>query len=209
MTNLILIESPITKYWLTILRDQTTSAEIFRQACTALSSILANEAFKILSTLEFPIVTPMEPTIGYKISQDIYILPILRTGQLLVNGVLQTYPLARVLPIGIRRTKKGTLEEYDISLTHNDGNIYCLIVDGIVGTGNTLSRAIDICKGFFPNAQILSISLIGLRESFDYLANKHKDVVFFVSAFDREQNSDGYILPGVGDIRGRAYNNQT
>jgi uracil phosphoribosyltransferase len=201
-----IVSHPLAKYWLTILRDRHTSALLFRRACTELSAILTYEALVGLPLKNKVIETPMESTIGVEIAQPIHVIPILRTGELLTSGVLRLCPTAHVLPIGLRRSVDGALVEYDTDLFFTDEQRFCLIIDGIVGTGHTLSRAVEICKSYWPMAHFSMICFVGLKTGFEYILNRHPTVNCFTVECDRTQNAEGYLLPGIGDIRGRAYN---
>ncbi len=206
MNSLNIVDHPLAKYWLTKLRDRNTSATLFRHACTELSIILAYEALRNILVVETEIETPMEATIGFDIGQKVCFVPIMRTGNLLIEGVVQLYPDAQVIPIGLRRVQNGTIIEYDAELYRSNEKLYCVIVDGIVGTGKTLSRALDICKNSWPQANYITTSFIGLKTGFDRVKDNHPDASNWVIALDQRENSQGYMLPGVGDIRRRAYN---
>jgi uracil phosphoribosyltransferase len=111
-TNFILIEHPLLAKDITILRDKKTNTETFRSAVTRISNILAVEISKNFSLAEIKIDTPLERTIGFKLKQDVVLIPILRAGLGMVNGFLQIIPNARVGHIGLERDEETLQPSY-------------------------------------------------------------------------------------------------
>jgi len=207
MNSLNIVIHPLAKYWLTKLRDKNSPAFLFRQACTSLSSILVYEALRNVLISDVTIDTPFVPMKSFSIGQKICFVPIMRTGNLLLEGAIQMYPEAQVSPIGLRRGQDGTIIEYDIELLFpSDDRLFCVIVDGIVDTGKTLCKALDLCKRSWPKAKFSTISFIGLKTGFDFIMDQHPDVSVWALAIDKGKNSQGYMLPGIGDMKYRAYN---
>jgi uracil phosphoribosyltransferase len=203
--NLTLLDSPIVKREITQLRDKNTSPEFFRAAVKRLSIILAIEISREFKMQEIEIETPLEKTKGYRLSQEIILVPILRAGLGMVNGFLEVIPDAKVGHIGMQRNEK-TLEpnSYYFKIPSTKENTKLIILDPMLATGGSVTAAISKMKDNGIH-DFTFASLVSAPEGVKNLFKKHPDVELYTTALDRELNSNGYILPGLGDAGDRTF----
>jgi len=203
--NLTLLDFPIVKRELTQLRDKNTSPEFFRAAVNRLSIILAIEISKKFKIQEIEVETPLEKTTGYRLSQEIILVPILRAGLGMVNGFLEVIPDAKVGHIGMERNEK-TLEpnSYYFKIPSTKANAKIIILDPMLATGGSVIAAISKLKNNGIKDCTFA-SLVAAPEGIIKLIEKHSDIDLFTTALDRELNAKGYILPGLGDAGDRTF----
>ncbi|HKB84546.1 MAG TPA: uracil phosphoribosyltransferase [Ignavibacteriaceae bacterium] len=203
--NLTLLDFPIVKRELTQLRDKNTSPEFFRAAVNRLSIILAIEISKKFKIQEIEVETPLEKTTGYRLSQEIILVPILRAGLGMVNGFLEVIPDAKVGHIGMERNEK-TLEpnSYYFKIPSTKANAKIIILDPMLATGGSVIAAISKLKNNGIKDCTFA-SLVAAPEGIKKLIEKHPDIDLFTTALDRELNAKGYILPGLGDAGDRTF----
>jgi uracil phosphoribosyltransferase len=203
--NLTLLDFPIVKRELTQLRDKNTSPEFFRAAVNRLSIILAIEISKKFKIQEIEVETPLEKTTGYRLSQEIILVPILRAGLGMVNGFLEVIPDAKVGHIGMERNEK-TLEpnSYYFKIPSTKANAKIIILDPMLATGGSVIAAISKLKNNGIKDCTFA-SLVAAPEGIKKLIEKHSDIDLFTTALDRELNAKGYILPGLGDAGDRTF----
>jgi len=203
--NLTLLDFPIVKRELTQLRDKNTSPEFFRAAVNRLSIILAIEISKKFRIQEIEVETPLEKTTGYRLSQEIILVPILRAGLGMVNGFLEVIPDAKVGHIGMERNEK-TLEpnSYYFKIPSTKANAKIIILDPMLATGGSVIAAISKLKNNGIKDCTFA-SLVAAPEGIKKLIEKHPDIDLFTTALDRELNAKGYILPGLGDAGDRTF----
>jgi uracil phosphoribosyltransferase len=203
--NLTLLDSPIVKREITQLRDKNTSPEFFRAAVKRLSIILAIEISREFKMKEIEVETPLESTTGYKLAQEIILVPILRAGLGMVNGFLEVIPDAKVGHIGMERNEK-TLEpnSYYFKIPSTKENTKTIILDPMLATGGSVTAAISKMK----NSGIRDFtfaSLVSAPEGVKNLFKQHPDVELYTTALDKGLNHNGYILPGLGDAGDRTF----
>ncbi len=203
--NLTLLDYPIVKRELTQLRDKNTSPEFFRAAVNRLSIILAIEISKKFKMHEIEVETPLEKTTGYRLSQEIILVPILRAGLGMVNGFLEVIPDAKVGHIGMERNEK-TLEpnSYYFKIPSTKANTKMIILDPMLATGGSVIAAISRLKNN-GISDCTFASLVAAPEGIKRVFEKHPDIDLFTTALDRELNEKGYILPGLGDAGDRTF----
>ena len=203
--NLNLIDYPIVRRDITRLRDKSTTPEFFRAAVNRLSIILAIEISKNFILDEIEIQTPLEKTVGHRLSQEIILVPILRAGLGMVNGFLEVIPDAKVGHIGMERNEK-TLEpnSYYFKIPSTKKNTKIIILDPMLATGGSVTAAISKLKDNGINNCIFA-SLVSAPEGINQVMQKHPGVEIFTTALDRELNEKGYILPGLGDAGDRTF----
>lgn len=205
VNNFILVEHPIIKRDVTILRDKTTDSETFRAALQRVSNLLAAEVSKNFSLTKIEVETPLEKTEGSKLSCDVILVPVLRAGLGMVNGFLQIIPEAKVGHIGLQRDEE-TLKpiEYYYKVPKNLELAEVVMLDPMLATGGSASEALKYLKN--RGAQKLVFAcLVAAPEGIKKIASEHPDVKIFAGALDRELNSKGYILPGLGDAGDRTF----
>jgi uracil phosphoribosyltransferase len=205
MKNLTIIDHPLIKRDLTILRDRTTSNHLFRTTLRRISSVMAFEVTRDLALKRGTVRTPLERTAGYALADDIVIVPVLRAGLGLIEGFLDFLPEARVGHVGIYRNEK-TLEPVDyyskFPRVLNKGLV--LLLDPMLATGGSGTAAISFLKQKGAK-RIRFVSLLAAPEGVRKIVVSHPDVRIFSTVLDRQLNKHGYILPGLGDAGDRIF----
>lgn len=199
---------PLITHKLTVLRDKDTSSPVFRQLVEELVTLLAYEATREVRTEEVEIVTPLTKTVGIKLSHPRpIIIPILRAGLGMLDGIVKLLPTAEVGFLGIKRNEE-TLEPYTYAnrLPENLQGRQVFIIDPMLATGGTLIDSIDyvLARGA---SDITCICLIGSPEGLaavqDHVDGRNVQIV--LGALDEKLNEHGYIVPGLGDAGDRLY----
>ena len=203
--NLVLIEHPLVKKDLTILRDKKTTTEIFRGAVRRISNILAAEISTAFSLQEYKIDTPLEKTKGYKLKQKVVLIPVLRAGLGMVEGFLQLIPDAKLGHIGLERNETTLLpNSYYLKTPKKLGNAEVILLDPMLATGGSASAAISSLKKRGA-INIVFACLLAAPEGVKKMLKEHPDLIIFTTALDRQLNKKGYILPGLGDAGDRTF----
>ncbi len=203
--NFILIEHPLIKRDVTILRDVKTTSETFRAALQRVSNVLAVEISKNFELSSVDINTPLEKTKGSKLTQDVILVPVLRAGLGMVNGFLQIIPEAKVGHIGLQRDEE-TLQpiEYYYKVPKNLETSEVIMLDPMLATGGSASEALKYLKKRGATKLVFAC-LVASPEGIKKIETVHPDIKIFAAALDRELNSKGYILPGLGDAGDRTF----
>ena len=203
--NFFLIEHPILKRDVTILRDQNTDSETFRAALQRVSNILAVELSKEFRLTEIEVETPLEKTKGAKLTNDVILVPVLRAGLGMVNGFLQIIPEAKVGHIGLQRDEE-TLKpvEYYYKVPKHLEMAEVVLLDPMLATGGSASEALKYLKKRGATKLVFAC-LVASSEGVEKIQSEHPNVKIFAAALDRELNSKGYILPGLGDAGDRTF----
>jgi uracil phosphoribosyltransferase len=205
MKNVNLIQHPLIQHKLTYLRKKETNPKEFRELVKELSALMVYEIFRDTKLKEVEIETPIDKTKSYIIDEDIAIVPILRAGIVMAEGILDLIPQARVGYIGIYRDPK-TLEpvEYYSKLPTNIENSSVFVVDPMLATGGSASKAISVVKEAKAK-KIFFVCLISAPEGIEKIEHDHPDVKIYTIAIDQKLNSHGYIIPGLGDAGDRLF----
>ncbi len=203
--NFFLIEHPIIKRDVTILRDKNTDSETFRAALQRVSNILAVELSKEFRLTETKVETPLESTQGAKLTHDVILVPVLRAGLGMVNGFLQIIPEAKVGHIGLQRDEE-TLKpvEYYYKVPKHLETAEVVMLDPMLATGGSATEALKYLKNRGA-AKLVFACLVASPEGIEKIKSEHPEVKIFAAALDRELNSKGYILPGLGDAGDRTF----
>ena len=204
-TNFNLIDHPLVKKNITILRDVNTNCDTFRSAISRLSNIIAVKLFSDLKLTEIDVQTPLEKTKGFKLSQEVVVVPVLRAGLGMVNGFLQVVPDAKVGHIGLERNEE-TLNPiaYYYKTPANLIEHEIVLVDPMLATGGSASAAISFLKKRGAE-NIIFACIVAAPEGIHKIIEDHPDVKIFGAALDRELNDKGYIIPGLGDAGDRTF----
>jgi len=200
------VTHPLVQHKLGLLRDVTTTTQMFRQLVNELTLLLTYEATKDLADEEIEIETPLEHMSARRISgKKVAICPILRAGMGMLDGVLSLIPGARVGFIGLFRDEE-TLQpvEYYVKLPDDLSVRDVILLDPMLATGNSTAAAIETVKRGGATSVRL-IALIAAPEGIARVHREHPDVHIVVASVDRELNEKGYILPGLGDAGDRLY----
>lgn len=203
--NFYLIDHPLVKRDITVLRDKNTSCEMFRAAVSRLSNIIAVKISEDFSLSDVKVETPLENTRGHQLSQEIVIVPVLRAGLGMVTGFLQIMPDAKVGHIGLERDEK-TLNpvEYYFKTPDNLTEHEIVLVDPMLATGGSASAAVTFLKNRGAK-NIMFACIVAAPTGIERISKDHPDVKIFGAALDRELNDKGYILPGLGDAGDRTF----
>ncbi|MEJ5304359.1 MAG: uracil phosphoribosyltransferase [Ignavibacteria bacterium] len=205
LKNLTIVDHPLAKRDLTILRDKNTTPLEFRNAIKRISSVLVTAVTKNFELKEIKVQTPLEKTVGYKLNHEVVIVPILRAGLTLVDPFLEMIPDASVGHIGLYRDEE-TLKpvDYYLKLPKNIKRAKVLIIDPMLATGGSASAAISFLKERGAKDLTL-VCLVAAPEGVNKVSTEHKDVKIFAVSLDRTLNDRGYILPGLGDAGDRTF----
>ena len=204
--NVHLLDHPLIRHKLAIIRDKDTDTKQFRDVVKELATLMAYESFKDVPTQEIVVETPLEKTVQTVVKENsIAIVPILRAGLGMVDGILTLFPAAKVGHIGLYRDEE-TLEpqEYYCKLPTNIENKVVMVVDPMLATGGSACDAIKMLKKRGCQ-KIKLMSIIAAPEGVSKVAEAYPDVEIFVSTLDRCLNEHGYILPGLGDAGDRIF----
>ncbi len=205
MKNVFPSKHPLVMHKLTKLRDQRTEPKKFRELIREIGALLTYEATSDLLTTPIQIDTPLESIEGVSLQHKIGLIPILRAGLGMTEGVWELMPSAEVWHIGLFRDEE-TLKpvEYYNKLPIEPTVSVCLILDPMLATGGSAIATVDILKEWGVE-KIKFIGVIASPEGISALHNKHPDVHIHLAAIDRELNEHGYILPGLGDAGDRQF----
>jgi uracil phosphoribosyltransferase len=200
------VRHPLVQHKLGLLRDVTTTTQMFRQLVNELTLLLTYEATKDLADEQVEIQTPLERTAGRRISgKKVAVCPILRAGVGMLDGVLSLVPGARVGFIGMYRDEE-TLEpvEYFVKLPNDVAERDVILLDPMLATGNSTAAAVASLKAAGATS-IRLIAVIAAPEGIARIHREHPEVAIVVAAIDRGLDENGYIVPGLGDAGDRLY----
>lgn len=199
------IDHPMIKHKLTIMRDVKTGTKDFRQNLNEIGSLMVYEISKDFPVKEKPITTPMGDCVGYELDREVVLVPILRAGLGMVSGIQELIPTAKVGHVGLYRDEE-TLEPHTyyakFPKTLPDAEV--IIVDPMLATGGSAEACIDIVKKA-GGKNIKLVCLVGVQEGIDRVEKAHPDVDIYLAAKDERLNEIGYIVPGLGDAGDRIF----
>ena len=204
--NVHILDHPLIRHKLAIIRNKDTDTKTFREVVGEIATLMAYESFKDVPTQEIEVETPLEKTKQIVVKENsIAIVPILRAGLGMVDGVLSLFPAAKVGHIGLYRDEE-TLEpqEYYCKLPKGVEDKVVMVVDPMLATGGSANDAIKMLKKHGCK-HIKLMSIIAAPEGVEKVAEAHPDVEIYVSTLDRCLNENGYILPGLGDAGDRIF----
>lgn len=205
MKNFNLVDNPLVKRDVTILRSLETDTAAFRAALNRVSYAIAIEIAKRFELTEIDVTTPLEVTKGFKIKKQIVLVPVLRAGLSMVDAFLKMIPDAKVGHIGLQRDEK-TLQPIDYyykTPSHLDQSV-TIVLDPMLATGGSAVASFNSLKKKGANYCILAC-LIAAPEGIKKMEEEHPDIEIYSAALDRELSNIGYILPGLGDAGDRTF----
>ena len=206
MSNVIVMDHPLIQHKIGIMRDKNTSTKEFRALVAEVAMLVYYEASRNLELADKVIETPLVTTTVKEIAgKKLCVVPILRAGLHMADGILTLTPNAKVGHIGLYRNEE-TLEpvEYFCKLPSDIAEREVFLVDPMLATGGSAIAAIDLLKK--RNIQkIRFLCLIASPEGVKALTEAHPDVDLYIGALDERLNENGYILPGLGDAGDRIY----
>ena len=196
---------PLVLHKLTILRDKNTEPRKFRELVSEISALLTYEATVDLETEAREVETPMGKASGRTTKDNIGLVPILRAGLGMVDGVWDLLPDAQVWHIGLYRDEK-TLQpvQYYNKLPTLPTVGTCLVLDPMLATGGSATATVSLLKNWGVQ-RIKYIGIIGAPEGIELLSKTHPDVPIYLGAVDNHLNEIGYIVPGLGDAGDRQF----
>ena len=204
--NVVIFDQPLIKHKIAILRDEKTGMKEFRELVEEITTLMTYECLKDVETVTVKVKTPLEETEQQMVPDNsIAIVPILRAGLGMVNGIHVLFPTAKVGHIGMYRDEE-TLQPHEYYCKLPDGieNKLVLLVDPMLATGGSACDAIAaLKKRGCKNIKFMAI--IGAPEGITKVAETYPDVNVYVSTLDRCLNQNGYILPGLGDAGDRLF----
>jgi uracil phosphoribosyltransferase len=205
MANLLVSSHPLILHKLAKLRNVETKPKKFRELVREMAGLLAYEATADLTVLPIEVPTPLATARGSELQEKIGLVPILRAGLGMVEGVWELMPSAEVWHIGLYRDEK-TLRpvQYYNKLPVAPTVSVCLILDPMLATGGSAVATVDILKNWGV-VKIKFVGLIGAPEGIENLSKHHPDVPIHLAAVDDHLNERGYIVPGLGDAGDRQF----
>ena len=206
LPTLSVVRHPLVQHKLTILRDRRTPTKIFKELVDEIAMLMAYEATADLTLEETPVETPLEHATGWRVSgKKLTLVPILRAGLGLVEGVLRLVPSARVGHIGLYRDH-DTLEpvDYYFKVPSDAAERDFFVLDPMLATGGSAVSAVTSLKRAGAT-RIRFLCRVAAPEGVRRLASAHPDVTVYCASLDRELNDQGYILPGLGDAGDRLF----
>ncbi len=207
MGKVIVIDHPLIQHKLTFLRDENTNTKDFRELSNEIAMLMAYEVTRELPLAPCTVRTPLCETTGAQAARKIGVIPILRAGLGMVDGILRLIPTAKIGHIGLYRDPV-TLKpvEYYYKLPEDAAERELIVVDPMLATGGTASAAITFLKSRgCQNTSIKLVSLVGCPEGVKRMQEDHPDVNIYLAALDSHLNDHGYIIPGLGDAGDRIF----
>lgn len=206
MGNFQVIDHPLIQHKLTIIRDKNTGTKYFREVVNEIARLLAYEVSREMPLQDVEIETPLVKTVQKQLAgKKVVIVPILRAGLGMVDGMLDLIPAAKVGHVGMYRDH-DTMEpvEYFIKMPSDLSERQLLVVDPMLATGGSAVAAIDALKKRGAS-NIKFVCLVAAPEGVKVLQDAHPDVDIYTASLDEKLNEKGYILPGLGDAGDRLF----
>ncbi len=200
---------PLIKHKITLLRKTTTGTNEFRKLIEEIAMLMGYEALADLPTADIEVTTPIEKTVQPVINgKKLAVVPILRAGLGMVNGILALVPSAKVGHIGLYRDPETHLpHEYYCKLPETIDERQIVVVDPMLATGGSAVAAVDFIKAR-GGRKIKFMSVIAAPEGVSALMKAHPDIQLYVGCLDRCLNENAYICPGLGDAGDRIFGTQ-
>jgi uracil phosphoribosyltransferase len=204
--NLTIIGHPLVRHKITVLRDRETSKKKFKEVVDEISMLMAYEVTKDLPMEEIEIETPLETTVQERISgKKLTVVPILRAGLGMVEGVVRLMPAARVGHIGLYRDHDSLSPvDYYFKIPPEPASREFIVLDPMLATGGSAVAAVSSLKAEGAT-RIQFVCLVAAPEGVQAMLDTHPDVHIFTAALDRGLDENGYIRPGLGDAGDRLF----
>jgi uracil phosphoribosyltransferase len=204
--NLTVIAHPLIQHKMTLLRDRRTGTRDFKQLVSEIATLIAYEVTRDLPTEPVDVETPLETTVGLQVSgRKLALVPILRAGLGMVDGIAQLIPSARVGHIGMYRDEQ-TLRPHDyyFKIPGAEAVRDFMVLDPMLATGGSAVAAVDALKQAGAKS-IRFLCLVAAPEGVNRMLSRHPDVPIHTAALDRQLNEHGFIMPGLGDAGDRLF----
>ena len=199
------LNHPLITHKLTQMRKTKTGTKDFRENLDEIAELMAYEVCRDLPVQPVEIETPVAPCVGYELSKEVIIVPILRAGIGLLDGIRRLVPTAKVGFIGLYRDEE-TLEPHEYFAKYPKGleDAVVMVVDPMLATGGSAVAALDAIKARGAK-NIKLVCLVGVPEGVKAVQTAHPDVDIYLAAMDDHLNERGYIVPGLGDAGDRIF----
>ncbi|VUX55457.1 Uracil phosphoribosyltransferase [uncultured Woeseiaceae bacterium] len=199
------IRHPCVQHKLALIRHKDTGHKEFRELATEITMFVCYEALKTISLKDVEVETPLEIAHCHKIAEDIVVVPILRAGVGMLEGILSLVPSARVGFVGLYRDEvtKEPVTYYQ-RLPEQTKRGLCILVDPMLATGGSTTAAIDILKQEGAR-KIVVVCIVTCPEGLQRVEEAHPDVQIFAASIDERLDDNKYIVPGLGDAGDRLY----
>lgn len=203
--KLVVFNHPLIHHKLALIRDENTGTKDFRQTVSEIGMLMAYEVTRDLPTRKVKVKTPVGEADAYVLEKAIVVVPILRAGLGMVDGITTLIPTAKVGHIGVYRDEE-TLEphEYYAKFPSIIKDAVVFVVDPMLATGGSVKHAIDVLKARGAKT-IVYMGLVGAPEGVKKIQETHPDVDIYLAALDEKLNDKGYIVPGLGDCGDRLF----
>lgn len=199
------LNHPLITHKLSYMRDEKTGTKDFRQSLDEIAGLMAYEITRDLPVKDVEIKTPLTLTTTQQLAKDIVLVPILRAGLGMVDGIRSLIPTAKVGHVGVYRDEETLLPiEYFAKFPPNLKDSIVMILDPMLATGGSASAVIDIVKARGATSVKL-VCLVAAPEGVKVIEDAHPDVHIYLAALDDKLDENGYIVPGLGDAGDRLY----
>ncbi|MGM9899860.1 MAG: uracil phosphoribosyltransferase [Bacilli bacterium] len=205
MSKVVIFNHPLIDHKLAIIRSVDTSTKQFRETLNEISTLMAYEATRDLPVKEIEVQTPIAKAKAFELSVEVVIVPILRAGLGMVDGIHSLIPTAKTGHIGLYRNEETLKpERYYAKFPSTLPNAVVFLVDPMLATGGSAVEAINILKEKGAK-KIVYMGLVGVDEGINNIIKHHPDVDIYLAAKDEKLNENGYIVPGLGDCGDRIF----
>ena len=202
---LTVVKHPLIRHKLTLIRKKETGTKDFRENLDEIAGLMAYEITRDIPEMEVSIETPLKQCVASELARDIVLIPVLRAGLGMVDGITNLIPTAKVGHIGLYRDHK-TLEpmNYYAKFPSNISEASVMVLDPMLATGGSASLAISTLKA--EGARFIKlVCIVGAPEGVGRIEEDHPDVDIYLAALDEGLNELGYIVPGLGDAGDRLF----
>lgn len=203
--NYRVLDHPLIKHKLTIMRRKETITKDFRDNLDEVAGLMAYEITRDVEVEDVTIETPITTSVQKRLAEDIILIPILRAGLGMVDGIRSLIPNAKIGHIGIYRDEETfEAKEYFNKLPISLPNGYVMVLDPMLATGVSASAALDLVKAAGAK-KIKLVCIVGVKEGIEVINKNHPDVEIVLAALDDGLNEVNYIVPGLGDAGDRLF----
>ena len=205
MSKLVVIKHPLIDHKMSKIRNKDTGTKEFRESLSELGGLITYEITRDFTTKPKKIETPICETTVYELEKPVVIVPILRAGLGMVDSIHNLIPSAKIGHIGLYRDEETLQPQvYYSKLPKDTKDSVVLLVDPMLASGGSVSKAIDIIKETGAK-DIRYVGLVGAPEGVERLQKDHPDVPVYLAALDSHLNENSYIVPGLGDCGDRLF----
>ncbi len=205
MGRVVEIKHPLIEHKMSIIRNKLTDTKTFRENVNEIGSLVTYEITRDLLLKPIEVETPICKTICYTLAKEVVIVPILRAGLGMVDGIHNVIPTAKIGHVGLYRDEKTLLPQtYYVKFPDVIKDATVLVVDPMLATGGSAVAAINLVKQRGAK-DIRFVGLVGCPEGIKALQDAHPDVDIYLTTIDERLNEVGYIVPGLGDCGDRLF----